>query len=91
MDLLTRTHAAALALSACIQSSPYDMPPWLPSCLCLFTEFSTEPSPVRDCVSRALSDFWRTHTDNWHKEKARFSAEELDVLTSSKNAPSYYS
>ena len=88
--LLTQTHAAALALSACIQSSPYDMPSWLPSCLCLFTEFSTEPSPVGDSVSRTLSDFWRTHTDNWHKERTCFSTEELDILTSSRNAPSYY-
>lgn len=89
-NLLLRSHAAALSLGACILSSPYEMPSWLPRCICLFAEFATEPSPVRDCVSKTLSDFWRTHTDNWHNEKMSFTVEQIDILTSSRNAPGYY-
>lgn len=90
-EMLLRTHAAALSLGACIQSSPYEMPGWLPACICLFTDFSTMPSPIRASVEKVLGDFWRTHTDRWHKEKERFTAEQLDILSSCRNSPSYYS
>ena len=87
----TLMHAAALSLGACIKSSPYEMPHWLPACVCLFTDFSTSPSPVRDTVNKVLGEFWRTHTDRWHKEKNAFTADELDILSACRNSPHYYS
>ena len=35
---------------------------------------------VRDAVKKALSDFKRTHIDNWGVHKAKFTEEQLDCL-----------
>jgi proteasome activator subunit 4 len=41
-------------------------------------------------VKKCLSEFRRTHYDNWEESKKNFSAEQLATLTDTLISPSYY-
>lgn len=56
-------HGAVLALKALVMSSPYDVPNWLPEILMDLVRLASEPAPVKNTVSEALSDFRRTHEE----------------------------
>ena len=59
-----RTFPAPLSVSVVkLTSSPYDVPPWLPSVLMALVRLASEPPPVRTTVASALSEFRRTHEE----------------------------
>ena len=41
-------------------------------------------------VKKTLQDFKRTHQDNWHDHKQKFTEDQLTVLTDLLVSPSYY-
>lgn len=43
---LVRRHAGVLGLSACILSSPYDVPDWMPQILMDLSDHLNDPQPI---------------------------------------------
>lgn len=43
---LVRRHAGVLGLSACILSSPYDVPDWMPQILMELSDHLNDPQPI---------------------------------------------
>ncbi|XP_034148170.1 proteasome activator complex subunit 4A isoform X2 [Esox lucius] len=62
---LVRRHAGVLGLSACILSSPYDVPTWMPQLLMDLSAHLNDTQPIEMTVKKTLSNFRRTHHDNW--------------------------
>uniref|UniRef100_A0A3B5PZE5 Proteasome activator complex subunit 4 C-terminal domain-containing protein n=1 Tax=Xiphophorus maculatus TaxID=8083 RepID=A0A3B5PZE5_XIPMA len=62
MDLVRR-HAGVLGLSACILSSPYDVPQWMPQILMELSDHLNDPQPieVRKQHARACSQTTRSN------------------------------
>lgn len=116
---LVRRHAGVLGLSACILSSPYDVPTWMPQLLMDLSAHLNDtqpievrlpphphphhpspPSPSTVClnewfplqmtVKKTLSNFRRTHHDNWQQHKQQFTDDQLLVLTDLLVSPCYY-
>ncbi|XP_036438981.1 proteasome activator complex subunit 4A isoform X1 [Colossoma macropomum] len=88
-DLLQR-HAGVLGLSACILSSPYDVPTWMPQILMDLSAHLNDMQPIGMTVRKTLSDFRRTHHDNWQEHKQQFTDDQLLVLTDLLVSPCYY-
>ncbi|MEE6474287.1 hypothetical protein FKM82_010338 [Ascaphus truei] len=88
-DLLKR-HAGVLGLSACILSSPYDVPTWMPQLLMDLSAHLNDPQPIEMTVKKTLSNFRRTHHDNWQEHKQQFTDDQLVVLTDLLVSPCYY-
>lgn len=89
-SLLLRRHAGVLILSACVLSAPYTVPDWMPDAVMCLSEHLHDPHPIQGTIKRTLSDFRRTHHDNWHEDKQKFTSDELAVLTDLLVSPSYY-
>ncbi|XP_028989298.1 proteasome activator complex subunit 4B-like isoform X2 [Betta splendens] len=87
---LVRRHAGVLGLSACILSSPYDVPDWLPQILMDLSDHLNDPQPVEMTVKKTLSEFRRTHHDNWQEHRQCFTDDQLLVLTDLLVSPCYY-
>jgi proteasome activator subunit 4 len=83
-------HGPVLGLSACVLSSPYDVPKWLPKVLMTLAESVHEPSPIKTTVTKTFGDFKRTHADTWMLHRTEFSEEELDVLADLTSSASYF-
>ncbi|KAF3973789.1 hypothetical protein ACB098_06G003200 [Castanea mollissima] len=83
-------HGPVLALTACVLSSPYDMPSWLPEHVILLAGFGGEPSPVKSTVTKAVAEFRRTHADTWDIQKNSFSEDQLEVLVDTSSSSSYF-
>lgn len=83
-------HGPVLALTACVLSSPYDMPSWLPEHVILLACFGGEPSPVKSTVTKAVAEFRRTHADTWDIQKNSFTEEQLEVLADTSASSSYF-
>eukprot|EP00271_Cylindrocystis_brebissonii_P016760 TRINITY_DN411_c0_g2_i2.p1 TRINITY_DN411_c0_g2~~TRINITY_DN411_c0_g2_i2.p1 ORF type:complete len:1936 (-),score=317.53 TRINITY_DN411_c0_g2_i2:450-6257(-) len=83
-------HGAVLGLSACIASTPYDVPRWMPDALMLLAEFSSEPPPVRTSVTKAFGEFRRTHADTWAVERLKFTPDQLETLSELTMSQSYF-
>lgn len=47
---LVRRHAGVLGLSACILSSPYDVPTWMPQLLMDLSAHLNDTQPIEVCV-----------------------------------------
>lgn len=47
-----RRHAGVLGLSACILSSPYDVPDWMPQILMELSDHLNDPQPIEVRRSR---------------------------------------
>uniref|UniRef100_A0AAQ4Q0P3 Proteasome activator Blm10 mid region domain-containing protein n=1 Tax=Gasterosteus aculeatus aculeatus TaxID=481459 RepID=A0AAQ4Q0P3_GASAC len=88
-DLL-RCHAGVLGLSACILSSPYDVPDWMPQILMDLSNHLNDPQPIEMTVKKTLSEFRRTHHDNWQEHRQSFTDDQLLVLTDLLVSPCYY-
>lgn len=88
-DLVHR-HAGVLGLSACILSSPYDVPSWMPQILMDLSAHLNDTQPIEMTVKKTLSDFRRTHHDNWQEHKQKFTDDQLLVLTDLLVSPCYY-
>uniref|UniRef100_A0A3Q2Z487 Proteasome activator complex subunit 4 C-terminal domain-containing protein n=1 Tax=Hippocampus comes TaxID=109280 RepID=A0A3Q2Z487_HIPCM len=87
---LVRRHAGVLGLSACILSSPYDVPKWMPQILMDLSDHLNDPQPIEMTVKKTLSEFRRTHHDNWQEHRQRFTDDQLLVLTDLLVSPCYY-
>uniref|UniRef100_A0A673BL13 Proteasome activator subunit 4b n=1 Tax=Sphaeramia orbicularis TaxID=375764 RepID=A0A673BL13_9TELE len=87
---LVRRHAGVLGLSACILSSPYDVPQWMPQILMDLSDHLNDPQPIEMTVKKTLSEFRRTHHDNWQEHRQCFTDDQLLVLTDLLVSPCYY-
>ncbi|KAJ7987499.1 hypothetical protein DPEC_G00327130 [Dallia pectoralis] len=87
---LVRRHAGVLGLSACILSSPYDVPTWMPQLLMEVSAHLNDTQPIEMTVKKTLSNFRRTHHDNWQEHKQQFTDDQLLVLTDLLVSPCYY-
>uniref|UniRef100_A0A674B4X0 Proteasome activator subunit 4 n=1 Tax=Salmo trutta TaxID=8032 RepID=A0A674B4X0_SALTR len=87
---LVRRHAGVLGLSACILSSPYDVPSWMPQLLMNLSVHLNDTQPIEMTVKKTLSNFRRTHHDNWQEHKQQFTDDQLLVLTDLLVSPCYY-
>uniref|UniRef100_A0A8D2L1E2 Proteasome activator subunit 4 n=1 Tax=Varanus komodoensis TaxID=61221 RepID=A0A8D2L1E2_VARKO len=87
---LVKRHAGVLGLSACILSSPYDVPTWMPQLLMDLSAHLNDPQPIEMTVKKTLSNFRRTHHDNWQAHKQQFTDDQLLVLTDLLVSPCYY-
>uniref|UniRef100_A0AAR2IXF8 Proteasome activator Blm10 mid region domain-containing protein n=1 Tax=Pygocentrus nattereri TaxID=42514 RepID=A0AAR2IXF8_PYGNA len=87
---LVRRHAGVLGLSACILSSPYDVPTWMPQLLMDLSAHLNDTQPIEMTVKKTLSNFRRTHHDNWLEHKQQFTDDQLVVLTDLLVSPCYY-
>ncbi|KAK6108995.1 hypothetical protein QQG55_34230 [Brugia pahangi] len=86
----TKRHAGVLALSAIVQAFPYSVPSFLPKILMQLCRHTCDKQPMQDTVKKALSEFKRTHQDNWHEHKMQFSEDQLSILTDLFVSPNYY-
>lgn len=74
-------HVGVLTLAAVVAAHPYDVPPLLPSVCEELCRHGKDPSPVRETVMKAMSEFWRTHQDEWQTSfKTLFTEDQLQVL-----------
>uniref|UniRef100_A0A3B3HLE3 Proteasome activator complex subunit 4 C-terminal domain-containing protein n=1 Tax=Oryzias latipes TaxID=8090 RepID=A0A3B3HLE3_ORYLA len=89
-NYLVRRHAGVLGLSACILSSPYDVPQWMPQILMELSDHLNDPQPIEMTVKKTLSEFRRTHHDNWQGHRQCFTDDQLLVLTNLLVSPCYY-
>ncbi|XP_062859085.1 proteasome activator complex subunit 4B isoform X2 [Trichomycterus rosablanca] len=87
---LVRRHAGVLGLGACILSSPYDVPTWMPQLLMDLSAHLNDTQPIEMTVKKTLSHFRRTHHDNWLEHKQQFTDDQLVVLTDLLVSPCYY-
>ncbi|XP_078505604.1 proteasome activator complex subunit 4 isoform X2 [Lissotriton helveticus] len=87
---LVRRHAGVLGFSACILSSPYEVPTWMPQLLMDLSAHLNDPQPIEMTVKKTLSNFRRTHLDNWQEHKQQFTDDQLVVLTDLLVSPCYY-
>eukprot|EP00123_Amoebidium_parasiticum_P018360 comp24178_c0_seq1/m.44254 comp24178_c0_seq1/g.44254 ORF comp24178_c0_seq1/g.44254 comp24178_c0_seq1/m.44254 type:complete len:1821 (-) comp24178_c0_seq1:643-6105(-) len=83
-------HAGVLGMAALIEAYPYDVPPFMPSLLVDLGDHIADPVPISTTVKKTLSEFWRTHQDNWHNMKEKFTEDQLLMLTDLLISPSYY-
>lgn len=87
---LVKRHAGVLGLGACVLSSPYNVPTWMPQLLMNLSAHLNDPQPIEMTVKKTLSNFRRTHHDNWQEHKQQFTDDQLLVLTDLLVSPCYY-
>lgn len=87
---LIQRHAGVLGLSAYVQAYPYDVPEFMPQILMDLSEHVNDPQPIQATVKKSLSNFRRTHHDNWQDHKLMFTDDQLVVLTDLLVSPNYY-
>lgn len=88
---LAQRHGAALALQAFVLSSPYDVPPWLPDILMALVKLASEPSPIRSTVTKALSEFRRSHEEGGLVEvKEVLTEEQWEAIRDVASPASYF-
>jgi proteasome activator subunit 4 len=89
-DLLIKRHGTVLILSALVLAFPYDIIDWMPNVLVAISRCASDPSPVGAEVSKTFSEFRRTHQDNWHEDKLKFTEDQLYDLSDLLVSSSYY-
>ena len=82
---LRKKHCGILGLSALVLSCPYTVPEWLPDVLSFIALFERERAPIGTTCKKTVSEFKRTHQDEWHLFKEQFT---LDQLSSIQDASS---
>ncbi|XP_029642324.1 proteasome activator complex subunit 4 [Octopus sinensis] len=90
LQLLVQRHAGVLGICACIQAYPYEVPQFVPQLLVDISTHVNDIQPIQLTVKKALSNFRRTHHDNWHDHKQKFTDDQLLVLTDLLVSPNYY-
>jgi len=83
-------HAGVLGLCAFVDAYPYDVPEFLPDILVCLGDHLNDPQPIPVTVKKTLSNFRRTHHDNWQFHKLKFSDDQLVTLTDLLVSPNYY-
>eukprot|EP00042_Codosiga_hollandica_P058619 m.886679 g.886679 ORF g.886679 m.886679 type:complete len:1821 (+) comp59911_c0_seq1:527-5989(+) len=89
-DQILQKHGFVLGLSAWVLAFPYSLPDWMPAVLVSLADCVNDPEPIRPTVKATMSEFWRTHRDTWHQEKAKFTDDQLDCISELLIGPSYY-
>ncbi|CAL4088618.1 unnamed protein product [Meganyctiphanes norvegica] len=87
---IVELHAGVLGLCAYVSAFPYDVPESLPDVLLTLSEHLNDPHPIPATVKKTLSNFKRTHHDNWRQHKQKFTDDQIAVLTDLLLSPSYY-
>ncbi|CAH1792982.1 unnamed protein product [Owenia fusiformis] len=77
IESLIKRHAGILGLSALVQAYPYDVPEFMPQVLMDLSNHLDDPQPIQMTVKKTLSDFRRTHHDNWQDHKQKFTDDQL--------------
>ncbi|XP_057375631.1 proteasome activator complex subunit 4-like [Daphnia carinata] len=90
MALIVKRHAGILGLCAFVDAFPYDVPDFLPDVLIELGNHLNDPQPIPVTIKRTLSNFRRTHHDNWQFHKQKFSDDQLVILTDLLVSPNYY-
>ncbi|KAL5009261.1 hypothetical protein ScPMuIL_014842 [Solemya velum] len=90
IEAIIRRHAGVLGLCGCVQAFPYTVPINMPQILMVISDHVNDPQPIQLTVKKTLSDFRRTHHDNWHDHKQMFTDDQLVVLTDLLVSPNYY-
>jgi len=83
-------HASILGLCAFVDTHPYHVPSFLPDILVVLTTHLHDPQPIPATIRKCLSDFRRTHHDNWAVHKTKFTEDQLCILTDIFVSPCYY-
>lgn len=83
-------HSGILCLCACVDAHPYTVPEFLPDILTLLSDHLTDPQPISTTIKKTMSNFRRTHHDNWQSDKTKFTNDQLSVLANLLVSPSYY-
>lgn len=78
-----------LALTALVETSPYSVPSALPPSLMALCNYVNHPLLGLQ-VKKTLSEFRRTHIDEWAEHKLAFSEQELGALEGVLFSPDYY-
>ncbi|CAG0888612.1 unnamed protein product [Cyprideis torosa] len=89
-ECIIRRHRGVLGLCAYVSAFPYDVPLDMPDVLMIIGNHLSDPAPIGTTVRKTLSNFKRTHHDNWHEHKRKFSDDQLATLTDLLVSPSYY-
>ena len=89
-ERLVELHAGALGLCAYVNAFPYDVPDNLPEVLVTLSEHLNDPQPIASTIRDTLSNFKRTHYDNWRDHKQKFTSNQLCILMDLLLSPSYY-
>eukprot|EP00047_Mylnosiga_fluctuans_P011818 m.22942 g.22942 ORF g.22942 m.22942 type:complete len:1805 (-) comp3830_c0_seq1:81-5495(-) len=87
---IVQRHAGVLGLAALLEAFPYTVPAWMPATLVAVGDHVSDPDPIRPTVKTAMSEFWRTHRDNWSDMRTLFTEDQLAVITDLLISPSYY-
>lgn len=90
LQRLIHRHAGVLGLCACIEAYPYEVPQFMPQLLVDISMHVNDLQPIQMTVKKTLSNFRRTHHDNWHDHKQKFTDDQLLVLTDLLVSPNYY-
>ena len=84
----SRKKQGVLALTALVEACPYNVPPAVPESL---IELSKHVNGVNGAqVRKTLSEFKRTHVDEWTTHKKAFSEEQLNSFEGVLVSPDYY-
>ncbi|CAF0770306.1 unnamed protein product [Brachionus calyciflorus] len=87
---LIKRHGGTLGLCSIVNSCPYDVPSYLPDVVTYLCNFINDPVPIQGSVRKCLSEFRRTHHDNWSEHKLHFDESQLSILMDILISPSYY-
>lgn len=83
-------HGGVLGLSAIVLAFPYDVCIWMPDVIIHLGNYILEVPQISGTAKKTLSEFRRTHHDNWHLHRQQFTDDQLSVLTDLLISPSYY-
>jgi proteasome activator subunit 4 len=86
----TIRHSGVLCLCACVDAHPYTVPDYLPGVLTFLSDHLTDPQPISTTIKKTMSNFKRTHHDNWQSDKKKFTEDQLCVLANLLVGPNYY-
>ena len=89
-SLLTKKHSGLLGLGAVVLAFPYSIPPLIPEVLMLVGAFLQATPPLQETAKHVLSEFKRTHWDQWEVHRAAFSDVQLGDLRGMLVSPTYY-
>ncbi|CAF0736207.1 unnamed protein product [Didymodactylos carnosus] len=87
---IVKRHGGVLGLCAIVLSSPYEIPSYLPEALMLLAEHSHDPDLIQKSIKKTLSEFRRTHHDQWHEHREKFTEDQLVILADVLISPNYY-
>lgn len=90
MSNLVKRHGGVLGLCSIVSSCPYDVPDYLPDVVTYLCSFTNDQVPIQGSVRKCLSEFRRTHHDNWSEHKLKFDENQLSILMDILISPSYY-